>query len=97
MHNGAGRRYFAPDSEVTENEDEQLDSIGNASEFYCVSTRYPFRITAGIPTILHDLYSRCAAAGSLLHISSTTLKSRCADLSTLLSQRLCVNKTVRIS
>jgi len=40
MHDGAGRRYFTPDSEVTENEVEQLDPIGNASEFYCLSTRF---------------------------------------------------------
>jgi len=43
MHNGAGRRYFAPDSEVTENEVEQLDSIGSPSEFYCGSTRFEYQ------------------------------------------------------
>jgi hypothetical protein len=43
MHNGAGRRYFVLDIEVTENEAEQLDSIGSPSEFYYGSTRFEYQ------------------------------------------------------
>jgi len=69
----------------------------NRKRIWILLWKCPFRITAGIPTILRVLYSRCVKAGTLLHISSATLKSRCVDLSILLSERLCINKTVKNS
>jgi hypothetical protein len=74
MLNWAGRRYFAPDSEVMENEVEQLDSFGSASEFIVeVPVSNTSRNTLYSACPLFPLCKGCDITTNLVHITQVTM------------------------
>jgi hypothetical protein len=74
MLNGAGRRYSAPDSEVTENEVEQLDAFGCASEFILeVPVLNTSRNTVYSACPLFPLCKDCDITSNFVHNTHVTM------------------------